>query len=108
MLRAILIILAVSACFACSSNKLEQRAETPTETTIQAIVVEPIYIDTIPIIENPTPYINKDSLDRVELIKDSINFRKIVKIINGGYNGFAERYRLWLRARQILSYRDTL
>ena len=64
----------------------------PTETTIEAIKVD----------SNPTPYINKDSIDRAELIRDSIQFRKITKKINGGYNGFADRYAIWLRARNIL------
>ena len=76
---------------------------TPSITETQTIIatkVDTIFIDTIPIIDNPTPYINQDSLDRVELIKDSIAFRKSVKIINGGYNGFADRYAMWLRARE--------
>ena len=74
-----------------------------TETqTITATKVDTIFIDTIPIIDNPTSYINQDSIDRVELIKDSIAFRKSVKIINGGYNGFADRYAMWLRAREEL------
>ena len=61
----------------------------------------------IPLIDNPTPYINQDSIDRAELIRDSIQFRKITKKINGGYNGFADRYAMWLRARKALK-RDTL
>ena len=74
----------------------------PTETTIEAIKV-----DSIPLIDNPTSYINQDSIDRAELIRDSILFRKITKKINGGYNGFADRYAIWLRARKALK-RDTL
>ena len=64
----------------------------PTETTIEAIKVD----------SNPTPYINQDSIDRAELMRDSIQFRKITKKINGGYNGFADRYAMWLRARKAL------
>ncbi len=74
----------------------------PTETTIEAIKV-----DSIPLIDNPSPNINQDSIDRAELIRDSIQFRKITKKINGGYNGFADRYAIWLRARKALK-RDTL
>ena len=36
------------------------------------------------------------------MIRDSIQFRKITKKINGGYNGFADRYAIWLRARKAL------
>ena len=89
--------------FICLS--IEQRINEdvyPTETTIEAIKVDSIYLDTIPLIDNPTPYINQDSIDRAELIRDSIQFRKITKKINGGYNGFADRYAIWLRARKAL------
>ncbi len=74
----------------------------PTETTIEAIKVDSIYLDTISLIDSTTPYINQDSIDRAELIRDSIQFRKITKKINGGYNGFADRYAMWLRARKAL------
>lgn len=47
--------------------------------------------------------INQDSIDRVELIKDSITFRKITIKINGGLNGFADRYAMWLRARNSIN-----
>ena len=36
--------------------------------------------------------------------QDSINFRKITKIINGGYNGWDHRYKLWINARKILEH----
>lgn len=44
-----------------------------------------------------------DSLKRVEYIQDSINFRTITKKINGGYNGFDDRFQLWIRALDILN-----
>lgn len=31
------------------------------------------------------------------------NFKRITRIINGGYNGYADRYKIWQRAKQILS-----
>jgi hypothetical protein len=42
-----------------------------------------------------------DSLYR-EFQQDSINFRKITKKINGGYNSWEYRYKLWLNARKVL------
>ena len=83
----------------CICVSIEQRIY-PTETTIEIPKTDSIYIDTLPIII--IPYINQDSIDRAELIRDSIQFRKITKKINGGYNGFADRYAIWLRARNIL------
>lgn len=31
-----------------------------------------------------------------------VNFKRITRIINGGYNGYADRYKIWLRAKLIL------
>ena len=45
-----------------------------------------------------------DSLKQAEMAsypefqRDSVNFRKITKIINGGYNGWDDWYKLWLNA----------
>ena len=90
----------------CICVSIEQRIY-PTETTIEKPKTDSIYIDTLPIIIIPiTPYVNQDSIDRAELIRDSIQFRKITKKINGGYNGFADRYAIWLRARNILKNKN--
>lgn len=32
-----------------------------------------------------------------------VNFKHITRIINGGYNGYTDRYKIWQRAKQILS-----
>jgi hypothetical protein len=102
----IISIFAFVALLICLCLLIEQRINEniyPTETKIEATKTDSIYVDTLPIINNPiTSYINQDSLDRVELIRDSIQFRKITKKINGGYNGFADRYAIWLRARKAL------
>ena len=31
-----------------------------------------------------------------------INFKRITRIINGGYNGYADRFKIWQRALQVL------
>ena len=99
-------ILSMSFVINSCNNKKKYNSQTETQT-IEAHKTDSIYLDTIPLIDNPTPYINQDSIDRAELIRDSIQFRKITKKINGGYNGFADRYAIWLRARKALK-RDTL
>ena len=102
----IISIFAFVALLICLCLLIEQRINEniyPTETKIEATKIDSICLDTLPIIDNSiTPYVNQDSLDRVELIRDSIQFRKITKKINGGYNGFADRYAIWLRARKAL------
>lgn len=86
----------------CSYNKVEVSTETTTVET-PTIVADTVAIDTTIL---PPVIINKDSLERAELIRDSIAFRKLVKKINGGYNGFADRYKIWLRARNKLKNQD--
>lgn len=93
----IILVFLIKKC--CVKDEI--LSETQTQTII-ATKVDTIFVDNVPKIDNPTPYINQDSIDRVEFIKDSIAFRKSVKIINGGYNGFADRYSMWLRARNEL------
>lgn len=31
-----------------------------------------------------------------------VSFKRITRIINGGYNGYTDRYKIWQRAKQIL------
>lgn len=81
-------------------NKLNENIYPDDNSTI--IIVNEI-TDTIPIQDTIIVPINQDSIDRVELIKDSIAFRKITIKINGGLNGFADRYAMWLRARNSIN-----
>jgi len=40
--------------------------------------------------------------------QDSTNFRRITLLINGGYNGWDDRYKRWLIAREaILNHKDS-
>lgn len=100
----IILLILVSVFFITlethNNIKLENN-NTGTNIKLEAVKNDTIIIDTVPLIEN-NPKINQDSLDRAQLIKDSIAFRKSVKIINGGYNGFNERYKIWLKARNAL------
>lgn len=46
-----------------------------------------------------------DSLKKDSMRRDSlhrINFRRITKIINGGNNGYADREKLWIKAKEVL------
>lgn len=61
--------------------------------------------DSIPIIYIELK-VNQDSIDRVKFIKDSTEFARTCKAINGGYNGYKERYNNWLRARNVLKNKN--
>lgn len=51
----------------------------------------------------------QDSLAYIQFQADSISFRKITKKINGGYNGWDDRYKKWLNNLKVLeSYGDTI
>ena len=97
----IIMIVVVIFGFILSCNKKENIIQRET-IIIEIPKTDTIYIDTLPIIS----YINQDSIDRAELIRDSIQFRKITKKINGGYNGFEDRYAIWLRARNVLKNKN--
>lgn len=98
-----LLILIVFIFISCNNKKEIHNTQTETKTIeIEIPKTDTIYIDTLPIIS----YINQDSIDRAELIRDSIQFRKITKKINGGYNGFEDRYNIWLRARNVLKNKN--
>ena len=100
-----LLILIVFIFISCCNKKEIHNTQTETKTIeIEIIKTDSIYIDTLPII----PYVNQDSIDRVELIRDSIQFRKITKKVNGGYNGFEDRYNIWLRARNVLKNKNNV
>ena len=47
-----------------------------------------------------TDSLRQDSARRDSLQK--VNFRQITRIINGGYNGYADRVRLWENAKKVL------
>ena len=106
----IIMIVVVIFGFILSCNKKENIIQTETKTIeIEIPKTDTIYIDTLPIISLPIiSYINQDSIDRAELIRDSIQFRKITKKVNGGYNGFEDRYNIWLRARNVLKNKNNV
>lgn len=106
----IISIFAFVSLLICICLLIEQRINEnvyPPEISTEDRKADTVSLDTISLIDSITPHINQDSIDRAELIRDSIQFRKITKKINGGYNGFADRYAMWLRARKALK-RDTL
>lgn len=43
-----------------------------------------------------------NDMSRAEFIADSLEFRRITKLINGGYNGFDDRWKIYLRAKEVL------
>ena len=99
-------ILIVFFCVNCCKSKEEIIIPYIEKQPIENVTIPEIeYVDTIPI-----RYINQDSIERAQfiieraqLIKDSIAFRKACKAINGGYNGFKQRYNNWLRIRKVLN-----
>lgn len=99
MKKILLIVLILIAFSCCNKQNAVKQSIPPVEVIIpiQAIKIDSIYLDTIPII-----WVNQDSLDYIKFKKDSTNFRKMTKIINGGYNGWDDRYKLWLRARNAI------
>jgi len=71
---------------------------------VPAEIPDSLILDEAKLIEDYEKYekFRTDSLYKV-FQQDSINFRKITKIINGGYNGWDSRYKLWMNAREKIN-----
>jgi len=71
---------------------------------VPAEISDTLIIGEAQLIEDYAEYeqFRTDSLYKV-FQQDSINFRKITKIINGGYNGWDNRYKLWINAIEVIN-----
>ena len=98
------IILIIFFCVNCCKSKEEIIIPYIDKQPVEATIPKIEYVDTVPVIY--IIRINQDSVERAQLIKDSIAFRKACKAINGGYNGFKQRYNNWLRIRKVLKNKN--
>ena len=115
-MRRIFYLLSLLLLLGCSpgSNNYNKVTIQPVDT-VKVVNVEVHYTDTIQLVvpsHVPDSIILKqvkqytDSLRADSIRKDKVqsdNFRKITKKINGGYNGQADRERLWERAKKELN-----
>lgn len=99
--------------FSCN-NKPYNKITVSTNDTVKTIQLEVVSVDTF-VYEAPSHVLDSILLKEAKHISDSIrfhntridslhtvNFRKITKIINGGYNGYADRKQIWDRAKEVL------
>lgn len=61
------------------------------------LITEPQYA-----VESAFWYWEKHNLNRYATLRED-DFRRITRIINGGYNGYANRFSLWNKAKDVLS-----
>ena len=105
-----LLLLSVVLClFSCINRNQVNKVEIIYIDTISTAQIE-IDFEKLQAIEDSLKCekIKTDSLYRIfkrdslykSFQQDSINFRKITRIINGGFNGWDDRYRLWLIGRK--------
>lgn len=114
-MRRIFYLLSLLLLLGCStgSNNYNKVTIKPVDT-VKVVNVEVHYTDTITLVvpsNVPDSIILKqvkqytDSLKADSIRKDKVqsdNFLKITKKINGGYNGQADRERIWERAKKEL------
>lgn len=115
-MRIIIFLCALLALISCKYNAGEYNKVSIAETSdsLKIVSAELHYVDTINFVlptSIPDSIILKgikhytDSLRQDSVRRDSLqvlNFRRITKIINGGYNGYTDRVRLWENAKKTL------
>ena len=115
MKNILLALLTVALATSCNSkpNNYNKITITPNDT-LKEVMVEISYTDTLLMelpVAVPDSIILKsvqamsDSLKRDSIRRDSLqklNFRRITRIINGGYNGYADREAIWIKAKEII------
>jgi len=110
----LILFMLLASC----SNKPYNKVTISKSDTIKTVQVEIVSIDTF-IYKAPSSVPDSILLKEAKYISDSvrrhnarvdslhtINFKKITKIINGGYNGYSDREAIWKRAKKVLS--DTI
>jgi len=125
-MKRILLLVTIILLFSCNREYRVARITYLDDTTKKVEIQwnDSTLNDTTFIIEN-APHdsiilvqlkIIEDSLRIIYIVdsiaefkQDSTNFRKITRKINGGYNGWEDRYKKWLNNREILKeYGDTI
>lgn len=109
-----LLLLTLFLFTGCNNPKEFNKIRIETTDSSKVVSAEINYTDTVVFhvpIETPDSIILKelkhtvDSFRKDSIRRDSlqrINFRKITKKINGGYNGQKDREGIWERAKEVL------
>ena len=128
-MKKIILILLIPVLFAsCKQGRNAESVQNETNTQVCPVdsatnsndsliyLIESVVHDTIAVVPGRDSVmidlrVIENQLDREKAAadsayavfrQDSINFRRITRIINGGYNGWDHRYSLWLNARKVL------
>jgi predicted chitinase len=73
-----------------------------TAAVIDSIRQDSAYNDSLLRAQHIADSIARADSVRAANIADSLEFRRITKLINGGYNGFDDRWELYKRAKETL------
>lgn len=115
MKKILLTILTIIIATSCSNQSNNYNKITiNTNDSTKDVLVEINYTDTL-LIKLPISVPDSVILQSIKAMSDSlrsdsirrdslqrINFRQITRIINGGYNGYADRETIWLRAKEVI------
>jgi Mn-dependent DtxR family transcriptional regulator len=90
--------------FACKNEVKPIAVTTPVSLTvvIDSIREHRTYNDSLfRVLQVEDSIAHTDSIKAAN-IADSLEFRRITKLINGGYNGFDDRWKLYKKAKEVL------
>jgi hypothetical protein len=105
-MKKILLLLFLSlAVLACKYEAKTLAIETPTTTEVVTDSIHEFraYNDSLLRKKHIDDSIARADSIRAADIADSLEFRRITKLINGGYNGFDDRWELYRRAKEALN-----
>jgi hypothetical protein len=103
-MKKILLLLLSLAFLACKNEVKPVAITTPVVTTavIDSLREHRAYNDSLCRVQHVADSIAHADSIRAANIADSLEFRRITKLINGGYNGFDDRWKLYQKAKEVL------
>jgi predicted chitinase len=89
---------------ACNTEVKPVAVATPvvTAAVVDSIRQDAVRNDSLWRVQHIADSVARADSIRAANIADSLEFRRITKLINGGYNGFDDRWNLYQRAKEVL------
>jgi predicted chitinase len=104
MKKILSLLFLILILFACKNEVKPIAVTTPVSLTvvIDSVREHRAHNDSLRRAQHVSDSIAHADSIRAANIADSLEFRRITKLINGGYNGFDDRWKLYQKAKEVL------